>query len=70
MDPMTFLFRLAAQVPPPLFTPIAVSIFLITVGIGFKGTVFITAGMLLSVTYLLCGDADRIWAAIAALFAR
>lgn len=53
-----------------LFMPIAISVFLITAGVGFGGTVFVTSGMLLSVTYLLCWDADRIWAAAAPLFAR
>ncbi|MDH3270009.1 MAG: hypothetical protein OEN56_01675 [Gemmatimonadota bacterium] len=46
-----------------LFLPIIVSIVLITWGIGFSGTIWITAGMLLSVIYLLCWDADRIWSA-------
>ncbi len=43
--------------------PIVISIFLITWGIGFSGTVYITAGMLLSGIYLLSWDADRIWGA-------
>lgn len=50
-----------------LFTPIAVSVFLVTVGMGFQGTAFVTGAMLLSVVYLLCWDADRIWAAVAPL---
>lgn len=45
-----------------LFLPISVSILLITWGVGFTGTVYIAAGMLLSVVYLLCWDADRLWA--------
>jgi hypothetical protein len=50
-----------------LFVPIGLSIFLITWGVGFQGTVFVTAGMLLSVTYLICWDGDRVWAAGATL---
>lgn len=46
-----------------LFLPIGLSIFLITWGVGFTGTVYVAAGMLLSVVYLLCWDADRLWAA-------
>jgi hypothetical protein len=46
-----------------LFLPIGLSIFLITWGVGFQGTVYITAGMLLSVTYLVCWDGDRVWSA-------
>jgi len=43
-----------------LFLPIGFSIFLVTWGIGFGGTVYITAGMLLSVMYLVCWDADKV----------
>jgi uncharacterized membrane protein len=43
--------------------PIVFSIALITWGIGFGGTVWVTTGMLVSVTYLLVWDADRVWAA-------
>ena len=50
-----------------LFLPIGLSIVLITWGVGFGGTVFVALGMLLSVTYLLCWDGDRIWAAGARL---
>lgn len=46
-----------------LFLPIIVSIFLITWGVGFTGTVYVTAAMLVSVAYLLCWDADRLWRA-------
>lgn len=46
-----------------LFFPICLSIFLITWGVGFAGTVYVTAGMLLASVYLLCWDADRIWSA-------
>jgi len=53
-----------------LFAPIITSICLITWGIGFQGTVWVTSGMLLSVTYLLCWDADRIWAAGSHLWER
>lgn len=50
-----------------LFLPIGASIFLITWGVGFQGTVWVTGGMLLAVIYLVCWDADRVWAAAAAL---
>ena len=53
-----------------LFLPIGLSIFLITYGVGFGNTVYITAGMLLSAVYLVCWDADRIWAAGAKLVGR
>lgn len=53
-----------------LFLPIGMSIFLITYGIGFGGTVYITAGMLLSAIYLVCWDGDRVWAAGAELIGR
>lgn len=46
-----------------LFLPIAISIFLITWGVGFGNTVFIAGGMLLSVVYLICWDGERIWKA-------
>ncbi len=45
------------------FLPIGLSVLLVTWGIGFGGTVYITAGMLLSAIYLLCWDADKIWSA-------
>ena len=35
-----------------LFLPIGTSIFLITWGVGFQGTVWVTSGMLLAVVYL------------------
>ena len=54
-----------ATVGALLFVPIVVSIVLITWGIGFGNTVWITVGMLASVTYLLCWDGDRIWKAAA-----
>jgi hypothetical protein len=46
-----------------LFLPIIVSIVLITWGVGFTGTVWVTTGMLVAVVYLLCWDGDRLWAA-------
>lgn len=46
-----------------LFLPVVLSIVLITWGVGFAGTVYVTSAMLLSVVYLLCWDADRLWAA-------
>ncbi|MEJ7811059.1 MAG: DoxX family membrane protein [Gemmatimonadaceae bacterium] len=42
-----------------LYFPIILNIFLITVGVGFTGTPFITGPMLLGATYLLCWDYDR-----------
>ena len=50
-----------------LFLPVGVSIFLITWGVGFQGTVYVTAGMLLAVIYLVCWDGDRMWRAAAQL---
>ncbi len=46
-----------------MFLPVGISILLITWGVGFGGTVWVAAGMLLSVVYLLCWDGDRLWAA-------
>ena len=46
-----------------LFFPIILSIVLVTWGIGFGLTAWITTAMLLAVVFLLCWDADRIWAA-------
>jgi len=43
--------------------PIILSIVLITWGVGFGLTAWITTGMLASVIVLLYWDADRIWAA-------
>jgi hypothetical protein len=51
-----------------LFLPIGLSILLITWGVGFGLTVGVAAGMLLSVTYLICWDGDRIWAAASTLW--
>jgi len=51
-----------------LFLPVTLSIVLITWGVGFAGTTPVAAGMLLSVTYLLCWDGDRVWQALAILF--
>ena len=52
------------------FLPIGLSVFLETWGIGFGGTVYITAGMLLSIIYLVCWDADKIWSTGSRLFDR
>ena len=52
------------------FLPIGLSVFLETWGIGFGGTVYITAGILLSAIYLVCWDADKIWSAGSRLFDR
>lgn len=53
-----------------LFLPIGVSIFLITWGVGFGNTVLVAGGMVLAVTYLVCWDADRIWAAASKVVGR
>ncbi len=53
-----------------LFLPVILSIFLITWGVGFQGTVWVTGGMLLAVVYLVCWDGDRIWRAGAQLWGR
>jgi hypothetical protein len=50
-----------------LFLPIVFSIVLITWGIGFSGTVWVTSGMLVSTVYLLAWDADRLWLAASLL---
>lgn len=41
-----------------LYFPIALNIFLITVGIGFRGTPFITGPMVLASMFLLCWHYD------------
>ncbi len=51
-----------------LFAPVVGSILLITVGVGFGLTAVIVAGMLLANVWLICWDADRIWAAGAGLW--
>jgi len=53
-----------------LFLPVGTSIFLITWGVGFGNTVYVAAGMLLAVTYLVCWDGDRVWAAASHLWGR
>lgn len=53
-----------------IFLPIVLSIFLITWGVGFQGTVWVTGGMLLAAVYLVCWDGDRIWRAGAQLLGR
>jgi hypothetical protein len=62
------LIPATATVGAVLFLPIGFSIFLITWGVGFSGTVYVTTGMLLAVLYLVCWDGDRIWAAGMTLF--
>ena len=57
------LIPATATVGALLFFPIILSICLITWGIGFGGTVYVTTAMLVSVVYLLAWDADRIWSA-------
>jgi len=41
-----------------IYFPIILNIFLITIGIGFRGTPFITGAMLLASTFLLCWHYD------------
>lgn len=57
------LIPATATVGALLFLPIIFSIVLVTWGLQFTGTVYITSAMLLSVLYLLAWDADRLWAA-------
>ena len=50
-----------------VYLPLAINIFMITVSFHFRGTPYITGGMLLGSVFLLCWDYDR-WKTI--LFAR
>lgn len=52
-----------------LFLPVGLSVFLVTVGVGFGNTVWVTGGMLLSVVYLICWDGERVWRVAATLLA-
>lgn len=52
-----------ATVGAVLFFPVLFSIVLITWGVGFGATAYITSAMLLAVVYLLCWDGDRLWRA-------
>lgn len=52
-----------------LFLPIAVNIFLITLGVGFTGTVWVAGGLVLSALYLVAWDADRVVPAARTLLA-
>jgi hypothetical protein len=61
------LLPATATVGALLVLPIAVSILLITWGVGFGNTVLIAAGMVLSATYLVYWDGDRVWDAAARL---
>lgn len=47
-----------------LFFPIVLNIFVITVGLDFKGTPLITAPMLFASIFLLCWDYDRLKAIV------
>lgn len=53
-----------------MFVPIIFSIVLVTHGIGFGATAWITTFMLLSAIYLVCWDADRIWAGLSQLLGK
>lgn len=44
--------------------PLVLNIFLITVSVGFRGTPFVTGGMLLAATFLLCWDYHRLKAVL------
>ncbi len=61
------LIPATATVGALLFLPIISSIVLITWGVGFGNTVWVTVAMLVSVIYLLCWDGDRIWRAASAV---
>lgn len=50
-----------------MFVPIIFSIVLVTHGVGFGLTAWITTCMLLSALYLVCWDADRVWAGVSHL---
>jgi hypothetical protein len=67
---LLLLHPLTAPLGAVVFLPICFSIVLVTYGIGFGNTVIITVLMLLSVTYLVAWDADRIWAAAAVMLRR
>ena len=70
MAAVLLLIPATATLGALLFLPIGLSVFLITYGVGFGNTVVVTAGMLLSVVYLICWDADRVWAALGAVWGR
>jgi len=53
-----------------MFLPIIFSIVLVTWGIGFTGTIWITLLMLISVTYLIAWDADKIWTAASSILGK
>ncbi len=42
-----------------LFLPILVNILVLTISVGFRGTPFVVAAMLLANVYLVCWDGDR-----------
>ena len=44
--------------------PLVLNIFLVTVSVGFRGTPFVTGGMLLAATFLVCWDYHRLKAII------
>lgn len=67
---LLLLIPATASIGAVLFLPIGLSIFLVTFGVGFGNTVFVTGGMLLAVIYLLCWDADRLWAAAESLIGK
>lgn len=54
------LFRRTATLGAVLYFPLIVTIFVVTVSIGFQGTWAITGLMALACLYLLCWDYDRL----------
>ena len=64
------LIPTTATIGAVMFVPIIFSIVLVTHGIGFGLTAWITTFMLLSAIYLVCRDADRVWAGASHLFGR
>ena len=57
------LFTPTSTLGAALYLPIIVNIFVITVSVGFQGTIYITGMMLLANLYLVCWDYDR-WKAL------
>ena len=61
---LCLLFPPTALLGALLFLPVAVSIFLITWGVGFGNTVLVATGMVVSVGWLLVWDGHRVAAAL------
>lgn len=56
---LLLLLPATATLGAALFLPILVNIFVLTVSVGFRGTPFVVAAMLLANVYLICWDGDR-----------